>query len=107
MSDSTASHLLGIYQIRLRHMEKAGARANPEVLEGVRRLVSGLASLPGPEKIAMENPPGWALFRVAATGALIAKFPFHVPAEPGAPPNGGPAEPSGDSGPIGGPPSVS
>jgi hypothetical protein len=85
MSDSTASHLLSIYQIRLRITEKGPTRANPEVVGGVKRLVSGLASLSGAERIAMENPPGWILFGVAATGDLIAKFPYHTPAELGAP----------------------
>jgi hypothetical protein len=106
MSGSTAFHLLGTYRIRLRSMEKAPTRANPEVLEGVKRLVSGLASLPGDERIAMEIPPSWILFRVAATGALIAKFPFHVSAELGASPNCGPATPLGNSGVTGGPPSL-
>jgi hypothetical protein len=106
MSDSTALHLLNIYRIRLRHMEKEPTRANPEVVEGVRRLVSGLASLPADERVAAEFPPGSVLFRVAATGALLAKFPFHVPAELGAS-NGGPAQRPGNSEISGGPPSVS
>lgn len=107
MSDSIASHLLGIYQIRLRIMEKALNRADPEILEGARRLVSGLASLPGDERIAMEISPGWILFRVAATGIVLATFPFHVPAEPNTSPNDGPAAPVDNSSGMKGPPSVS
>ena len=106
MSDSTAFHLLSTYRIRLRSMEKASTRADPEVLEGVKRLVYGLTSLPGEERIAVEIPAGWILFRVAATGALIARFPFHAPAELGAAPNCGPATPNGNSDVQEGPQSV-
>lgn len=81
MSESTARHLLGIYRLRLRHMEQA-ARPNPDILEEVKRLVSGLSTLPEEEKISVDTSAGWTVFKITSTGGLIAKFPFEPPQPP-------------------------
>jgi hypothetical protein len=107
MSDLAAQHYLGIYQTRLHMVEKGITHPKPEVVAGMRRLVSGLCSLEPTTKSRLELQPGWALFKIAATGELVAQIEFNDPAEPGAPPNGGPGSPSDRSGPTAGPPSVS
>jgi hypothetical protein len=107
MSEATVHNLLDIYRTRLRMAEKGTIRPGPGVVEGMGRLVSGLSLLAPETKIALEIQPFRTLFKLAATGELVAQIDFPGPAEPGASPNGGPAEPLGNSGAGGGPPSVS
>ena len=55
--------------------------SKPEVVAGMRRLVSGLSSLEPDTRIGLEIQPGWAFFKVAATGELVAKIEFNDKAE--------------------------
>jgi hypothetical protein len=76
MSES-ARHFLDIYRTRLRMAEKGTIRPKTEVVAGMRQLVAGLSSLEPDTKITLGIQPSWTLFKVAATGELVAKIKFN------------------------------
>jgi hypothetical protein len=74
MSDLSAQHYLGIYQMRLKMVDKGIMHPKPEVVAGMRRLVTGLSAMQPDAKIILENQDGKALFKVATTGDLVAEI---------------------------------
>ena len=80
MSES-ARHFLDIYRTRLDMAERGTIHPKTEVVAGMRRLVAGLSTLEPETRISLEIKPGWTLFKVAATGELVAKLEFNDKAE--------------------------
>jgi hypothetical protein len=76
MNTSSAQHLLHIYQIRLRLVEKGLAKPQPEIIAGMKKLVAGLSEMQPDDMVGHEMQDGIVYFKVAATGDLIAEFPF-------------------------------
>ncbi len=76
MSDLSAQHYLGIYQTRLRMVEKGTTHPKPEVVAGMKRLVAGLSAMPSDAGVRLEIQDGRTRFRAAGTGDLIAEFDF-------------------------------
>ena len=76
MSESTAHHLLGIYQTRLSMAERGVTHPKPEVVAGMRRLVAGLSAMSSEALVRFENHDGKWKFRVASTGDLLVEFDF-------------------------------
>ena len=62
-------------------VEKGTIRPKPEVVAGMRQLVAGLSPLEPDARITLEIQPGWTLFKVAATGELVARIEFNEQAE--------------------------
>jgi hypothetical protein len=76
MSEPTAQLLLQVYRARLRSAEDGLIPRAPDVVAGMRRLVSGLSLLAPGVRIALEVQPLRTLFRVADTGELVGEVNF-------------------------------
>jgi hypothetical protein len=74
-SESSAHHLLGIYQKRLKMVGKGTTHPKPEVVAGMRRLVTGLSEMRPDPMIGLEIRDGKLYFKDAATGKLVAEIP--------------------------------
>jgi len=75
-TESSAGHLLGIYQTRLKMARKGTTHPKPEVVAGMRRLVAGLSAMPSDAKVRLEIRDGKTRFRKASTGDLLVEFDF-------------------------------
>jgi hypothetical protein len=76
MTDLSAQHYLGIYQTRLKMAEKGTIHPKPEVVAGMRQLITGLSAMPSDAKVRLEIQDGKTRFRAASTGDLLVEFDF-------------------------------
>ena len=76
MRDLTAEHYLGIYETRLRLIEKGTIQPSPNVVAGVKKLVTALRQLDPKEKVRLESKKVRAIFKRASTGDLLAQIQF-------------------------------
>jgi hypothetical protein len=74
MSEASVHHILGIYETRLRMIEKGVTQPPPKVVDGVRQLVTALRKLNPEEKISLDATDDRWFFLRSNTGDLIAKI---------------------------------